>query len=308
MKRTRLVAAVLAAVCLAGCGAAESTASPAPSPAGPLLNEWKPRLAIVFPRTNDGKPGSPGYAVNVSIWPSNRVLCDRPASPAVKLYVAKNFGPGDFVEQQPALTKRQSGSASFPSLEFDNVPANLVADPGASYSLVAYVRGQPASNAWLYGKPPNQYAPVKPTGYGSPDPAAVDTLIQVVFPHDGNGKQVAPAAAREINVAVDIFQHGTELSVTPDAHYAPQLWMSQGSAPLAALPPGVQKTTYSVNGQGFPRWVFNDVRVDPAQSYHLLSTVSPLGHQGGSFPNIWTHTPAKAAAPNVAPPPPCVLS
>ena len=299
----RFVALVaLLAVALAACDATFSDATPAQDQTP--LNSWTPQLAIVFPVHAANSKDT--YAVNVSVWPANRVLCGKLPNPPVSLYIAKDFDPVAAVSQQPTVMHRSAGSVSFPSEEFDGVPANMVADPNASFSLVAFLRGQPASNVWLYGKAPAQYTPVKPTGYGSPDPAALDTRIQVVFPHDDQGKQTTPAKATQLNIAVDVFQHGTTLSVPPDAKYMPQLWEAEGSSPAKALPPGVQKTTYSVGGQGYPRWVFNDVRVDPGKTYHFMATIGQLGQHGGAYPTVWTHGTASKAAPKIEVPPSCI--
>ena len=299
----RLVALVaLLAVALAGCDVASADAPSEPDQAP--INSWTPQLAIVFPV--HGANSKDSYAVNVSVWPANRVLCGKLPNPPVGLYVAKDFDPIEAVSQQPTVMHRTAGSVRFPSEEFDGVPANLVADPNASFSLVAFVRGQPASNVWLYGKAPAKYVPVKPSGYGSPDPAALDTRIQVVFPHDAQGRQTAPDKATALNIAVDVFQHGTTLSVPPDASYKPRLWEAEGSSPAKALPPGVQKTTYTVGGQGYPRWVFNDVRVEPGKTYHFMATLGQLGQSGGSYPTVWTHGTASKAAPKIEVPPSCI--
>ncbi|HLG69125.1 MAG TPA: hypothetical protein VK009_01735 [Chloroflexota bacterium] len=302
----RILLFVLPSLALAACG--ESV--PADVAAGPLsgpLNEWKPQLAVVFPQHAPGD-AKLSYAVNVSVWPTNRVLCGKDPNPRVSLYVSKNNEPGDFVQIEPALAKHGSGGAAFPTEEFDDVPANLVINPNAHYSFVAYVRGEPASNVWLHGtEPASGYAPVKPTGYASPDPAALDSIIQVVFPHDSHGKPAPAAKATALNIAVDLFQHGTTLSVAPDAAYKPELWLARGGAEVQVSTTVAQKTTYTVNGQGYPRWVFNDVQVQPGETYHLLATVGELGKHGGSYPTIWTHSGgAKPSAFKPTTPPPCI--
>src|SRR5206468_1880320 len=140
------------------------------------------------------------------------------------LYVAKNNQPGDVFSGQPALTQRKIGKASFPSLEYNDVPASLAVDETAAYSFVAFVRGQPASNVWLHtgGKPALAGHEEKPTGYASPNPTALDSRIQVVFPHDERGQPAPAKSATRLNVAIDIFQHDTTLSVPPDAEYTPE--------------------------------------------------------------------------------------
>jgi hypothetical protein len=299
---------------LAGCGQSKPAGSPTPSPAstqGPTLNEWKPRIAVVTPLMAGGSAGKSvdqAYGVNVSVWPANKVLCTQPPGPAVGLYVTKNGEPGDLVALDPVLTKHEANGATFPSADFKDVNASLAADPGAKFSFVAYARGLPASNVYLHtgDKPAEGGQPVKPSGYSSPNPAAVDTRIQVVFPHDDQGHQAPVKSATAVNIAVDIFQHGTMLSVAPDAKYDPRLWLAEGSDVLQMAPPGVQRTTYTVNGQGYPRWIFNDVRVEPDHSYHFLATTAPLGQPGGSYPNIWNYVGEIRSPFKPQPPPSCI--
>jgi hypothetical protein len=311
MRPLALTGILLTTLLLAGC---ESVAVPAETPARPQsqvqpgaapLNEWAPRIAIVAAQ---GRDLAQSYGVNVSVWPGNKVLCGKPPSPPVSLYVSKNNEPGELVSAPPTMTQRTAGNVAFPSAEFDDVPASLAADPGARFNFVAYERGQPASNVWLHtgDKPGPGSGPVKPTGYSSPNPAAVDTRIQVVFPHDEQGRPADVKAATRINVALDIFQHGTTLSVTPDAAYQPQLWIAQGGDRLSPLPPRVQKTTYTVGAQGYPRWEFDDVHVQPGQTYHLLATTGPLGQPGGSYPTIWTYTTGTHPASKPEPTPACI--
>jgi hypothetical protein len=70
-----------------------------------------------------------------------------------------------------------------------------------------------------------------------------------------------------------------------------------------------QETTYTINGQQYPRWVFNDVPVQPGQQYHFMAMLT--GIQGGvvdgrQFPTIWTHAAdARTYLPTPQPPPAC---
>jgi hypothetical protein len=296
------------ALALAGCSqAVVAEQAAAPSPTGPI-NEWSPHIAVVFaqPAPGHNTPGA-SYAVNVSVWPTNKVLCAKPPNPEVQLIVSKNDQPGDVVAKQPSIVKRDVAGVSFPSAEYNDVSANLVADPSARFSFVVFERGQPASNVWLHGaSAANPFVPLKPTGYGSPDPSALDSVIQVVFPHDSRGQQAQPATATAVNVAVDLFQHGTTLSVSPDATHKPVLWWAQGSGELQTLKAAAVKTTYTVNGQGYPRWVFNDLQVQPGQVYHLLATVGQFGQRGGSYPSIWTYGATKSGPVKSEPPPSCI--
>jgi hypothetical protein len=277
---------------------------PAGSPGAGGVNTWDPRIGIVFPVYPPGASGdiNKSTGINVSLWPTNAVLCNGLPGPSIGLYVAKNNEPGDLL-QPTKLQLRTQGKTRFPTLEFNDVRTSLAADPNAKYSLVAMANGQPVSNVWVHGgTSPAKYEDVPPTGYGSTDPAAVDTRIQVVFPHDDQGKQVAAAAATRVNIAVDIFEHGTTLSVPPSAPYTPRLWFAEGNGQLQLTLPGVQKTTYTLKGQGYPRWVFNNVPVQPGANTHFVATLDSVQ----TYPSIWTHGDAHPAIPAPKTPPACI--
>src|SRR5438094_513441 len=143
------IAAMLPAIALSACGAAAVTQPAATSPTGPQLNEWTPRLAIVKPQFagGDDKNVSTSVAVDVTVWPSNKVVCGQPPRPGVDLYLARNNEPGELIKKAN-FASTQRGGRTIPALEFNNVQASLAADPNARYKLVAFVRGQPASNVW----------------------------------------------------------------------------------------------------------------------------------------------------------------
>jgi hypothetical protein len=271
---------------------------------GGSVNPWDPRVAIVFPVFPPGQGGDiiHSTSLNVSVWPINKVLCTALPGPEVDLYVAKNNDAGTMA-QAGTLMPRKQGGVSFPSLEFNDVRASLAADPKAKFSLVAMANGQPVSNVWVHGGPtPPTYTPLTPTGYGSPNPVALDARIQVVFPHDELGKPAPATSATRVNIAVDLFEHGTALSVPPSATYTPRLWWAEGNAQLQPALPGVDKTTYTVKGQGYPRWVFHNVPVQPGQTYHFLATLDSVP----TFPSIWTHGPLGAPIPPPKPPAGCI--
>jgi hypothetical protein len=153
----------------------------------------------------------------------------------------------------------------------------------------------------------------------------VDLRIQVVFPHDAQGRQQPVSQAPLVNVAVDIFQHGTTLSVRPDflqavpSRYSVSLGLqiATGNGPLqsdvsasgASIVP--QQTSSDIGGQQYPRWVFNDVPVQPGQQYHFMAILAGLlGNAvttGNQFSTIWTHAAdARTYLPSPQAPPACV--
>jgi hypothetical protein len=214
----------------------------------------------------------------------------------------------DKVSVSPRLALRQVDGVAFPSYEFDNVPLNLLADPAARYQLAVVQQGQISSNVWLYAsdaQPPDS-SPATPTGYSDLHPQLLDARIQTVWPHDVDGSYSPASEAGLINVAVDVFAHGTLNSLSIDSTLlpsqtfsifnSPSLWETIDSDPhVYSAGTGARKTSYVINGAAYPRWVFNDVGVTPGRVYSFFVSVGPVGQPGGGYPNIWTHAP-----PNVS--------
>src|SRR5581483_6631824 len=103
----RLHAAMLAILVLTSCASIDlnAGASSAAASADPSLNEWKPEIAGVYPLfPGQSKNIDDSYGVNVAVWPTNPVLCTRPPSPRVGLYVSKNGDPGDLVTEPPSVS------------------------------------------------------------------------------------------------------------------------------------------------------------------------------------------------------------
>ncbi len=271
---------------------------------------WQqPRISIVWPHDGQGNPTPVGKSrmVNVSVWPSNQVACCQ--DPGLALLVAKDNEPAEVVQPygRVQVIERTVRGITFPSVEFNNIPADLAAEPGAKYRFVL----MDGSNVWVHAADPRTIFPqqVVPAGYSEPQPQALGARIQVVWPHDAQGRLRPVAEAPLVNIAVDLFAHGTLNSVPLD--YEPEylrLQVAQGNDPLALqrdlLP---EKTTYTANGQTFPRWVFNNVPVKPGRQYHFAPYVVRPNNKG--LPSwtftIWTHAAdARTLLPNPEPPQP----
>ena len=291
-----------------------------------------PSIAIVFPVNLYGPLISltQSNAVNVSVWPSGPISCATPSgltqAQQLVLGMAHNNDPVAPLSIAPEWVVRYIPNVThFASEEFDDIPANLSADPTGKYSFVVVggaLSGSseaPTGNVWIHAADPRTYypRPVQPTGYTSQTNPPVDLRIQVVFPHDAQGRQQPVGKAPLVNVAVDVFEHGTSLSVRPDflqtipSRYPVTLGLqiARGNDALAGYAGQPPETEYSVNGQSYPRWVFNDVPVDPTRQYHFLAMLKGL--QGGvtdgrQFPTIWTHAAdARTYLPNPRPPVGC---
>ena len=243
--------------------------------------------------------------VNVSVWPALAVACQRDPAPPVALVIARGQDPAVPVDGAPQRLLRVAGAGAFPSLEFNDVPTS----PGTRDVLLSVVEGRPTGNVWVHAADPRTILPhpPTPTGYAPAPPAAVDVRIAIVWPHDGTGAFAPVERATHVNVAIDLFAHGTTWSVPLEATYPVQLWWARGNEPIAPAPVAVQKLTQEVHGQVYPRWVAHDVPVEPGVPYHFLATVGPMGPGGTSYPTIWTHaTDARTFLPQPAVPPACV--
>jgi len=281
--------------------------------------QWMPRVAIVWPHDGQGHQTSVdrSRAVNVAVWPENQVNCSSPPTDplqATVLLMAVNNEPAVPVPVTPQLVLRTVDGVTFPSLEYNNIPADLAAHPGDKYTFVAGT-GTYLGPAWVHAADPRTFLPdpVIPTGYSGPDPKELDARIQVVWPHDANGQYAPVERATFVNIAVDLFEHGTNKSVPLDyelaAHRVPGeigpllLYAAKENDPMLGSPPSAERVTYTANGQTFPRWVFNNVPVQPGRQYHFAALPAGLNV---AYPSIWTHGPdARTYLPTPELPPAC---
>ncbi len=280
-----LVAILLLSAALPAAGAGQSTA---------VSTAWNATIAVVWP--HDGAGHGTGVAgsraVNISVWPRDQVSCSD-APPATPLWAARNNEPADAIRSDGQFTSRFSNGVSFPSLEYNDVGANIVDSPGSQYR---FFLTPGSSNVWVHAADARTYLPqpFEPWGYSNGWPGEVDARIQIVFPHSGSTR---------VNVAVDLFEHGTHNSVPAD--YTPPggllLWTAEGNGRPSSTGLPV-KEFYSVNGQGYPRWVFNNVPVQPGLQYNFIATVAGAN----THPTVWTHArDPRTFLPNPQPPAGC---
>jgi hypothetical protein len=284
------------------------------APAGAAASVlWAPRIAIVWPNNANGNQTSVALSqfVNISVWPANQVSCssDPQAGPGgvhqFYLWVAKNNEPAQQVLINPVFIQRTVHGVTFPSDEYNNVPVDLVTSPADQYRFsVGLVPGE--SNIWVHAADARTYAPnpVIPTGYGTP--GQLDSRLQIVWPHDGQGRYVPVDQAAFVNIAVDLFIHGTVQSVLLDFQPdALNLQVAAGNSPPTQAGVRAQKSTYTVKGTPYPRWVFNNIPVQPGQQYQFLAPVYS-GKILSPYTSIWTHAAdARTLLPNPTVPSAC---
>lgn len=240
------------------------------------------------------------------------------------LWLARGNDPVERVSVNPVLVQRIVGGVTFPSDEYNDVLANLVADPSAKYTFGVGL-GPWTGNIWVHGADPRTVYPnpIVPVGLGTAAAGQIESRIQIVWPHDMQGNPRPVTQATLVNIAVDLFIHlstaeelqpntpprSVPLDFQPDAL---TLMSAHGNHPVTSRDlnghpyPPTQKITYTANGQTFPRWVFNDVPVDPHVPEHFLAPVYS-GKILSPYVDIWTHSAsALTYLPQPALPPSCV--
>ncbi|HEY3115232.1 MAG TPA: Ig-like domain repeat protein, partial [Chloroflexota bacterium] len=155
------------------------------------ISTWFPQIAIVWPHDVSGNltPVASSQYINTSIWPSNQVSCTAQPNPAVTLYMGQDNLPVATPQGSagpPVLIDRTVSGVMFPSLEVNNDRADLADNPSSKFRLIAYSGGVPSSNVWIHAADPRTLFPnpVVPVGFSAANPSQMDSVIQIVFPHD----------------------------------------------------------------------------------------------------------------------------
>jgi hypothetical protein len=305
--RLLIIGVVVLATLIAAAGRVEA----APQAA----SNWQgPRIAIVWPHNGAGVFTSVANsrAVNVSVWPSNVVSCTEQPSQEIILWRARNNEPAEPVTIRGQFFLRTQSNVRFPSLEFNTVPADMASNPANRYY---FLLGGFQGNVWVDATDARTYLPypVVPGGLSqNASPAQVDARIQIVYPHDREGNYVSVDRATLVNVAVDIFEHGSLNSVPLNYNAGPiVLYIAEANYAMAPARSDAGSTStvavanpepYRVGETQYPRWVFNNVIVEPGKQYHYLVRVQGVE----TFPTIWTHaTDVRTYLPNPPLPPAC---
>jgi len=282
---------------------------------------WQPQIAIVWP--HDGQGGQTSVelsrAINVSVWPAEQVRCNAGAN--FQLMVARQNGLARVAAVAGEPGMRSVGAVSYPALEYNDIEANLAGDRTVQYRLLTYGEVQPtrldfAGNVWIHAADPRTLlpGPVLPLGLAesSRPTGGYDARIQVVWPHDGRGNHTPVEDATYVNVAVDIFAHDTFDAAIPDPSgaypFSVTLLKADGNGPLEPVLRSSEVITQTANDLEYPRWVFNDVPVNPAHATHFVVSLLPAGARAASpYTTVWTHaSDARTILPNPPVPPSCL--
>lgn len=145
-----------------------------------------------------------------------------------------------------------------------------------------------SSGVWSHGVDGRTRFPRPPTPTGLSPAREVDTLIRVVWPHDGQGAQAGVLEADYANISVSVFAHGTDLSVHPDWDGKVKLYRALNNGTLQLVGAGTKRLVDD-GALAYPVWEFNDVDVsqarDPQTKYYFLASVEGVT----SYPSVWSH-------------------
>ena len=280
------------------------------------------RISIVWPQDGLGHGVSiaQARALNLSIWPTGRVNCA--VAQNVSLLIAENNEPANVWGKLGQANLRTGQFGKFPTIDFNDIPADLVSKPAARYRFIMYApvsasNNDFSGNVWVHAADPRtiQPNPVVPTGFSAQMLPAqgLDTRIQIVWPHDPQGSLAPVTSATRLNITVEVFEHGTLKAILPNAsgkfRYSLSLFVAEGND---AVHPASYSTltprTYVVDGQTYTQWIFNDVPVIPGHQYHFLAGATAAGRQDVyPYTNIWTHAQeGRTLLPNPPEPPACI--
>lgn len=248
------------------------------------VTDWS-QIAIVWPHDLKGQYAPVGQSsqVNISVWPRTAVACTQTTD--VTLWMSKNNEPAQPLSISPQIIHRVVNGVNFPSLEFNNIPADLVTDPSAIYHFVV-VGSSTFSNVWTHASIPQaEISSVTPLNFVETDElelikTGIDARIEKVSIYNADGKSVSFEQATRVDLVSGFFLHNTLNSTgAPNTNYGgPLLLVAEGNEPLRSHPDEFGKErfgtldymTHSSGGRiWFPQIIYKNISVEPQKSYQF---------------------------------------
>ncbi|MHB1417078.1 MAG: YncE family protein, partial [Chloroflexota bacterium] len=198
-----------------------------------------------YPQSDPATRSRPSAKVEI-VWPHDQkpVTEANLANIGVDIFQPASYRPvaGDFggqvvlwraLNNEPAVPiavgkkRMASGPASgslacpgfiYPTWDFNDVDVSAARDPNNRLFFYLTVDGQAINtNVWSHAADARTYFPQQDVPDGTaPVGEAVDTRIQIVWPHDGAGHSLPVSDADVANIGVLVFNHGTQASVPTD--------------------------------------------------------------------------------------------
>ncbi|TAK36625.1 MAG: hypothetical protein EPO21_01790 [Chloroflexota bacterium] len=257
------------------------------------------KIEVVWPHGLAGEPQPVSQAplanVAAMIFQGNsRLSVSCEFSATVRLWQGLNT---DAARAAAVGTRRTvtEGDKTYPIWEFQDVDVSATRDPLNKYYFFATVEGggsfpyQSSTNVWAHAADARTYFPTadRPTST-SATPGALDSRIQVVWPHDRLGNSVPITQSQYVNITASFFQHGTLISIPPGWGPNVHLYQSLNSDAGVLVTRGIKRTV-TVGDLTYPVWDFNDVPVDQAMNPNSKYFFAVLADGVPTYPAIWTH-------------------
>lgn len=279
------------------------------------------RIQIVWPHDGQGHEESVENAsfVNVEVYlygrgTRNPVPCSFP-NKVILRWATNEPAPSGGFRLEPAhnLTSqirsavgqqvmRNIDGKTFPAWVFNDVP---VGAEKSTYFLVEVEGADARTNVWAHSADPRTFLP-SPVVIASvrdnvPAPSVVDAYIQIVWPHDEQGRPRPVAEATLVNTAVDLTRHRTSSEEISSDPISVGIAFNQPVRLLQALNDGPFEVVETAphftgaisdtpeGGFSWKRWLFNDVDVsasqDPSNKYYFGVQVDGIE----THTTIWAH-------------------
>ena len=269
------------------------------SPSRPTPSAIRAKIEIVWP--HGGVPVREADLANITAYliaePSSSAS-NLPAPPAcdwnptVRLWAALNADPA----RQVAVGQKRMVTAdgrTFPVWDFNDVDVAAARDPANKLTFFATVDGvRTLHNVWTHAADARTVFPQTdiPTGTLRRLPAALDSRIEIVWPHDN----LPPEQATLANITAYLFAPGTLQTIPPEVSWTPTARLHWSlNADTEKTPgigiAGVPRTLTASNGVKFQAWDFNDVDISAARETlnRLYFWVTVDG--AATFSNVWAH-------------------
>jgi photosystem II stability/assembly factor-like uncharacterized protein len=250
------------------------------------------RIEILWP--HDWAPVSEAKQANISLrlFKTRSLLPPTCTwSPDISVWRATNNEPATPIGR---ADQRAVQGAPFPVWDLNDIDVSRANDPNTKlYFMVRAAGTDLASSVWAHAADARTFLPfpAQPSGIAAPDALrAVDTYIQIVWPHDESGNPQPAETATLANVAVAIFEHGTRLSAP--ASWRPRnvtlygAWDHEIAQPLSRQSAMLMKTAGAIT---YPVWEFTNIPVeratDPGSKLYLWALVEGIE----TYPAVWAH-------------------
>jgi hypothetical protein len=259
---------------------------PVPLPVTGVPGAFDGLIEVVWPHS--GQPGTDTDEVNVGAFlfapagSKREVPCS--FNPPLQLWVADGSSPAILVAQ----TDSRTWSISPATWNFNDVDVRAARDPDSRLYFFMRAPGdyQFRTNVWSHAADARTYFPnQKPVvTVAEAVPAAVDAVIQIVWPHD----DLPVTEATAVNVSAALFSPGTSASVPATWDPVVVLYRSLNNGVGEPVATGVKRLQTDA-GLTYPVWDFNDVDViaarDPLNKYYFRIEVEGVE----THSTIWAH-------------------